>query len=125
MRRSLSIRVNGNVPFNLSFKAVSHCPNVDPQWTHEYIPSAAPSGIFGMPKLLRCLLKLMQTQEKHNQVQMMAYDALMNVPMFFQCSYDHFRTLGECEACLTMCQFRDSVIHRLQTLAHLHDGAIM
>ena len=23
----------------------SHCPTVDPRWTQEYVPSAAPSGI--------------------------------------------------------------------------------
>ena len=27
-------------------KAVSHCPEVDTRWTHEYVPSTAPSGIF-------------------------------------------------------------------------------
>ena len=26
-------------------KAISYCPEVDPQWTHEYVPSAAPLAI--------------------------------------------------------------------------------
>ena len=30
----------------LFIKVVSHCPEVDPRWTHKYVPSAAPSGIF-------------------------------------------------------------------------------
>ena len=27
-------------------KQVSHCPETDPRWTHEYVPSAVPSDFF-------------------------------------------------------------------------------
>ena len=30
----------------MASKVVSHCPEIDPRWTYEYVPSAAPSGIF-------------------------------------------------------------------------------
>ena len=40
---------------------------------------------FGMPKISRYLPKLIPIQEKHNPVHMMAYDALVNVPMVLQC----------------------------------------
>ena len=30
----------------LSMMLVSHCPKVDPRWTHKYVTSATPSGIF-------------------------------------------------------------------------------
>ena len=70
---------------------------------------------FGMPTILRCLQKLILMQEKHNRCHTIAYDALINVPMFFydvlQYSYDHFQTLEECEACLIIYV---SIVHQLQ-----------
>ena len=42
------------------------------------------------------------------RVHSMAYDALTNGPMFLQCFYDHFQTLGECEACtMITLEFKD------------------
>ena len=29
---------------SIAIMLTSHCPEVDPRWTHEYVPSAAPSG---------------------------------------------------------------------------------
>ena len=41
-----------------------------------------------------------------------AYDALMNGPMFWRCIYDHFRTLGHCEACtMSTPEFEDLLNH--------------
>ena len=39
----------------------------------------------GMPKISRCLLRLILMQDKHNWVHAIAYDALTNLPMFVWC----------------------------------------
>ena len=43
--RASKIKVDfwGSTPTPAHFKLVSHCPEVDPRWTHKYVPSAAPS----------------------------------------------------------------------------------
>ena len=87
-------------PIGTALMQVSRCPEVDPHWTHNYVPFTAPSGNFGMPKTLPSLPKWIPMQEKQNQVHIMANDALTNFQCLyniFLCSYDHFRTLGECK----------------------------
>ena len=51
--------------------------------------------IFGMPKISQCLQKWILMQEKHNQVHMMAYGVLTNLPMYLRCFMIFFTITSE------------------------------
>ena len=56
-----------------SLKAMSHCPEIDPKWTHGNEVLHDLWEFFWQPKIPQRLSKLMLMQEKHNQG---SYDGL-------------------------------------------------
>ena len=62
---------------------VSRCAEIDPRWTHDYVPSAAPSGIFWHAKDF-LMSPEVDAEEGETQAgfHTMDYDALTNVQMF-------------------------------------------
>ena len=81
-------------------KSVSHCPNVDSQWTIEYVPWAAPSGILLHAKDFAISPKI---DPNAGEAQSGLYDGL-------QCAHkcpDVFMIISEllveCAACLIVC----------------------
>ena len=69
---------------NVLFMQPSHCPEVDPQWTHKYVPSAGPPGICWHAKDFLMYPEVdAEVGETEAGVHTMDYDALMNVLMFY------------------------------------------
>ena len=81
-------------------KAVSHCHDVDPWWTHKYVFSVAPSRIFWHAKDFATSSKV---DPDVGETKPGLYDGSQMSQCFYDVlrySYDHFQSLGECEACL-------------------------
>ena len=103
-----------------AFIQASHCAEVDPRWTHEYIPSAAPTGIFlhakDFPKTPEVDADARETQLEFIRC---TYEWPDVFTMFLQYFYDHFWTSGQCEACTKIpawtpqnAKFSYSCVHR-------------
>ena len=74
-----------------SVKVSSQCPEIDPQWTQEYGPSATRSGICWHAKDFVNTSKVEADAGETIWVHTMVYDALTNDPMFSRCFYNHLR----------------------------------
>ena len=97
---------------HVRLKVLSHCPEIDLWWAHEYQASCDLQEVFWQPKISWRLLKLCWCRRNAIGSHTMAYDALMNGPMFLRCFYDHFRTSGQCETCTTITpEFEHFLIH--------------
>ena len=77
------------------YKVLSHCSEIDPQWTHEYEVPHDLWDFFWQPKISQ----LLPMQEKHNRCE--ACTAITH--KFGKCPYlrVHLRSnSGQCEACI-------------------------
>ena len=86
-------------------KQDSHCPEIDPRWTYEYVSSLAPSEILLAAKDFTNTPEVdaHPGETQPGFIHMMAYDALMNGPMFLRCICNVFMITSElrhkCEDC--------------------------
>ena len=76
---------------------LSHCPEIDPRWTHENEATHDVREFVSMPMISQSPPKLMPNT---TGVHLMVYDASPNGLMFLRYFYDHFWNTGQCEACL-------------------------